>query len=299
VYKKDCTVNKKPCLYHGNGCDTIVCHDLSCCTDHSPRVLSDIIYSIDKHIVENTNKEYNYKVYGYARSSNNQEEFETLKVFRELLFRYRTSILFDNEPCLSCSDIQKVIEKVRKLTGSQCKPSNRKDIYIDSSGKLDWDKNNPYCVSREKWEELAYHVCDAIGIDIKLTNKSALCDIYLELDINPIMCDVIYELSVHKRNCDLGYKLVRTKEECALDYTILIKKTNCDLTFDQYIKFIDCNVSHKLIRKVYDCGMSLEVNRSDDLCPIIVSTTGQKIPICDIDFNTIVNVSNCQSIFNQ
>lgn len=299
MYYKDCSINKKPCLHHGNGCDTIVCHDFACCISHTPRILSDIIYSTEQYLNDIVKNNYNYNVYGYHKSAQNDDKFGEIKTYKNALERHRLSLLNNTDACLKCSDIQIIIEKIKKITGSQCKPYSRKDIYIDESQKSEWDSTNPYCVSREKWEELAYHVCDTIGIDIKVTNKSALCAVYFELDTNPIMCDVIYELSVHKRNCDLGYKLIRTKEECALDYAILIKKQNCDLTLDQYVKLIDCNISHKLIKKVYDCEMRLEINNKEYECPIIVSLTGQKIPICDIDFNTIVNVSNCQSIFNQ
>ena len=299
TYNKGCSEPNKPCLYHRDGCNTIVCHELSCCSDHSPKTLSEIIYSIDKELVNYSNKEYNYKVYGYQKPKDLQDNFSILEIYRDLLIRYRTSLLFNYEPCLNCSDIQKIIEKVKKEIGSECKPRDRKDITIDCSGKALWDSTNPYCVSREKWEALAYRVCDAIGINIALTDLTKVCDIYIGLKSNPIMCEVLYELSLHKQNCDLGIKLTRSKKECKVDYDILVKKHSCELSFNEYIKLIDCNISYKLVQKVYECGMSLEINRSDDLCPIVVSVTGEKLPICDIKFNTLVNTSNCESIFNQ
>lgn len=296
-FGKDCDVKGKPCMYTADGCDTIICHDLSCCSNYTARSLSDIIYSIESLLINYSNKEYNFKKYGYHTNRKNiLEDFENLYLYKEVLLRYKNSLLFGNFPCISCSSLQKIVEKVKKITGSECKPRDRKDIQKDSCNILTWNKANPYCISRDRWEELAYRVCSEIGLNIQSTQ--IVCQVYFELESNPIMCNVLYEISKYKQDCSIGYKLNLSEEQCAIYYNILSELKSCDLSFKQYSHLIDCNINPTMISTIYDCGMRIKISEENMECPILISLTGQQINICDIDFNAITDIASCNAIFN-
>ena len=279
---------------HNLDCDVCIVEDLACCSNHSVNTIDDLIYSIDDSIAQMGKELLYFELYGYRIGEcKNLDKYVQLKTQREVLKKYMVSFLKGATTCLKCKELEIIIENVKKVLGHQCFVFTRKDIEIDSSNKSEWDRNNPYCVSREKWEELAYRVCGDLGFNLEVIDLSTACEITFNTVITPQFCDIIADIKVEKQNCELTSTLTIEEEKCEFDYNILVTSTSCNLSYKLYKELLSCNLTSKIIREVYDCDMSLKINKENPSCAVLVTVTGMELNLCDFNIETQLNNPNC------
>jgi len=228
-----------------------------CCICYNVDI-EDLIYQCESSLDILGEKRVNNKK--YATPFNSHNKIEILEDFLKVLEDEQYNIILGGKQCLSCDKLQSLAEKVRKVTAS-CEKSPRKNIKIDKSGVDKYIAGNPYCVSREKWEELSYRVCRELKLELKSVEDK--CDITFELVRKLIPCDIMVSIAVYKQQCDLGLKVNRTEEECDLDFEILTSEIPCDLDLKTYKTLIDNNFSYDIIRNVYENGCTIELDDSE------------------------------------
>lgn len=282
---------------HNLDCDICIVEELACCSNHSLEAIDDVIFSIDNTIAD-MGKELLYnELYGYKIDEcKNIDAYTKLKTQKEILKKHFIALKKNATSCLTCKELEITIENVKKLLGHSCNVFMRDDIKVDSSNKLTWDTENPYCVSREKWEALAYHVCEGLGINVSITPLHELCDITFNTIITPQLCDIIEDIRIIKQNCDTEVKLVVTQQQCELDYNMLIQSTSCNIDFELYKELLNCNLSANIIKEIYSCDMKLETSSEKQGCAVLVTVTGTKLDLCSLtsDLETeLINNPNC------
>lgn len=205
------------------------------------------------------------------------------------------------EPCLSKDKLQTIFERIRK-SAINCSLETRQDQLVDKSGKDAWIANHPACVSRESWERIAYRICKAFNLDVRVIkdsnddceleinvlSKEQICDLSFEVVRNLIPCDIIIAISVYKEMCDLDLKITRTEEECKIDFDILRSQLNCDLDLKTYRSLIACNLSFDVIRTVYQNGCSFV----QDGAEVLLVSALNKYPLSSLNFNGQINPAN-------
>lgn len=281
---------------HDLDCEIHMHESLACCADHSVRAIDDVIFSARKTLLFYTDEEYNRMVYGFRKSLDRFSDFRKLSVYVGLLEKHRQQLLKGSKVCLKCEELQKVLEKV-KILSVRTEVNCRNDLIIDESNKADWNLSNPYCVSREKWEKLLYRVCNDMGLNLKVVSLKNLCDITYNVRTSTIDCTVLAALSYYKVACNLDHQIKVSQTDCSLEHNLLKKKYNCDLSLKVYNKLIDCNISPTVIKTVYDCGMSLDVEvREKEICPILITLTGTRLNVCDLNFDSKLTKKECELI---
>jgi hypothetical protein len=285
-----------PFIGHNLNCSVCITQELSCCVNHGIYELDSLLYDVRQQILSLAEKLNNFAKYGYSRFDqyNNLKKFSALKAQKDTLENHIYSLKKGLEPCLSCNQIQLIMENIRSTI--PCDIIIRKDIDNDTSNKESWNKSNPYCVSREKWEELVYRVCDDLGFDIKVISFKNLCDITFETSINPLFCDIIFDIRKRKKECELNYNIKISEKNCKLDFKILKESTSCDLDYETYRKLINCKLTSKIIKDVYSCDMKLVLDKDREDCAILFTTAGTGINLCDMNINietNLINNPNC------
>lgn len=258
-----------------------------CCICYDPE-LDSLIYQSKKTLSKLSHEIVKSKAYGYSCDKRAEEKADLLQNYLRTLEDENRKIAIGGKPCLNCDDAQSLAEKVRRLTTS-CENCIREDYSVDESMEELWIAQNPYCVSREKWEKIAYTVCRAFNIDILAEDLTKDCDITLEaLSVEQacnltfeilreiIPCDIMLAISAYNEVCDLGLTISRTEEECALDFKILKEEVDCDLSLKAYKDLIKCNLSFDIIKTVYENGCTIEVENG--LIPVL-STPVDKYPL--------------------
>lgn len=281
---------------HNLDCDICVVEELACCSNHSVNALDEIIYNINSAIADMGKELLYHELYGYKiKECKNLDKYIQLKTQRDSIKKHMVASIKNATTCLKCKELEIIIENVKKILGHSCYVFVRGDIEIDSTNKTQWDTDNPYCVSREKWEELAYKVCDSLGIDISITSLDELCDIAFNTIITPQLCNIIDRFKIEKQNCDPNYELIINEQQCELDYNLLIHSTSCTLDFELYKELLHCNLDATFIQEIYSCDMELKLTKEKQNCAILVTTTGTEIDLCSLNFNieTELNNSNC------
>jgi hypothetical protein len=279
---------------HTLDCDICIVEDLACCSNHSVNTLDNLIYNIDNAIAEMGKELLYFELYGYKiKECKDLNKYIQLKTQREAIKKHMIAMIKNASTCFKCNELEVLIENVKKVLGHECTVFIRTDINIDSSNKTEWDVNNPYCVSREKWEELAYRVCGDLGFNLEIIDLSAACEITFNTVITPQLCDIIADIKVEKQNCDITSTLTLEEEKCELDYNLLVSSTNCNVSYSLYKELLSCNLTSKIIREVYDCDMSLKINKENPSCAILVTVTGMELNLCDFNIETQLNNPNC------
>lgn len=261
-----------------------------CCICYDSN-LDVLIYQSKATLGKLSNEIVKARFYGYSCDKRAVAKMDLLQNYLNVLEDENRKIVLGGKPCLDCYDMQSLAERVRKITTS-CDINGRKDITVDESGVDAWLISNPYCVSRERWERIAYIICEAVKLDITIVDSTEdcdldvevmtveqVCDITFEIVRNIIPCDIMVALSVHKEMCDIGLTIVRTEEECKLDFNILVSEVECNIDFEFYKKLIDCNLSFDIIKAVYDNNCSFTLGD-----PVTLVTPLNKYPISSLNF---------------
>jgi hypothetical protein len=220
--------------------------------------IEDLIYQCKSSLDVLAEKRVNSRKYGTP--FNAHDKIKQLESYLPIFEDERFNILSGGKECLTCDKLQLLAEKTRKITAS-CEKSPRRNLKVDTSGVDKYIVGNPYCVSREKWEELAYRVCREFKLE--LTSVETKCDITFELIRKLIPCDIMVSIAVYKQQCDLGLKVTRNEDECKLDFEILTSEVPCDLDLKTYKTLIDNNFSYDIIRNVYENGCTIELDDSE------------------------------------
>jgi len=187
-------------------------------------------------------------------------KIDKLESYLKLIEDEKLNINFGGKGCLDCDKLQSISEKIRRITAT-CEKSIRKNLFVDNSMEEKWIAQNPYCVAREKWEELAYRVCAEFKIDIESIEEK--CDITFEIVRSLIPCDLMVSLSVYEEVCDLKLEINRTEEECKIDFELLKSEVECDLNFRTYKTLIENNFSYDIIKNIYENGCTIVVDDSE------------------------------------
>ena len=230
------------------------------------------------------------KTLGYSFTPEAELKLETLRSYLHVLDDEYENIILGGKPCLDCNKLQLLAEKTRKLSTS-CDTSARIDQKTDSSAEAAWIAKNPYCVSREKWEKLAYKVCGEFKLS--LTSVETVCDITFEIIRKLIPCDIMVSIAVYKQQCDLDLRITRTEEECEIDFEILAEEVNLDLDLAQYQTLIANNMSFDVVKTVYENGCTLQVN---DSAEIMLVTPMNKYKVKELDFKGIPDISKLKKL---
>lgn len=118
------------------------------------------------------------KFLGYSFTPDADLKLESLRNYERILDDEYLNISLGGKPCLNCNTLQKLAEKIRKLS-TTCNLSLRRDQKVDTSGEASWVAKNPFCVSREKWERLSYQVCGELKLSI--SSVETVCDITFDI----------------------------------------------------------------------------------------------------------------------
>ena len=244
-------------------CDCTICFnnctDGGCCTINYGEIES-LIYDIKERVIFLTDSIVSRLKNGVGCTKNDFKNIVTLNLYSSVLEKAKKLLYYEAKNCICDDKLCNLKENVLELLKLPCYPDCRLDIVLSRENELAWIAQNPYCVSREKWEALAYHVCD--GIQLEIQKDEIRCDIAFDIIKQVIPCDLLVSFQLRKEMCDLDFKINRTKEECKLDYELLIEQTNCDLEFKEYLCLIDCNLSFDMIKQVYGCGLRLEIDKN-------------------------------------
>lgn len=248
-------------------CLNKVCGNSGCCT-FSYDEIDKLIYDINFQIIGLTDSVVNRLRNGIGCKTNDFKEIITLNLYKDVLENTKRLLYVEKKNCVCDKTLCKLKENVLELIKIPCYEECRSDITITRDNEMNWIAQNPYCVSREKWEELTYHVCD--GIQLEITKEELKCDLVFDIVKQVIPCEVLFNIQVQKELCDLGLEVSRTKEDCKLDYKLLVEKHNCDLEFKDYMCLIDCNLSFDFINTVYGCGLRLSIDKNNGT-PLLVT----------------------------
>lgn len=280
-----------------------------CCICYDPD-LDKLIYqskeALERFSIEGVKARFN----GFSCDKKADHKSDLLQNYLRVLEDEYRKISLGGEPCIDCKDLQTLSERVRKLSAS-CNLDMRRDVIVDLSGEEAWIAQNPYCVSREDWERLAYIVCAEFKLDIVLTEVGEDCDLDLEVTRVEQMCDITFEiirkiipcdimiaLSIREEMCDLSLTVTRTEEECELDFNILISEVECDIDLETYIKLVECNLSFDVIKTVYENGCSFEIdeNWQPSGQGVNLVTPLNTYPIDSLKFKGIPNIESLEKL---
>lgn len=255
----------------------------NCCVCYDPKIdalIYGVKFSLDKLSGSITSKLLN----GYSCDHQAMKKVKILQNYLRVLEDENSNIVLGGSVCLDCDTLQKLSEKVRLIT-FDCDLEGRKDLIVDHSAVDAWVSANPYCVSRERWEKIAYTICKAFNL--KITNIEEQCDFTFEVVRNLISCDIILAISVFKQMCNLKLKVNRDIYECKIDFDILVNETNCNIDFKTYRKFIDCNLSFDVIKTIYENECSIEINNG----VLSLITPLSTYPLEDLNFSGIPDLN--------
>jgi len=249
-----------------------------------------LIYQSKVTLEKLSNEVVKSKLYGYSCDKKAEKKIDLLHNYLLVMEDENRKLTLGAKECLDCYNKQSLAEKVRKLTVS-CDTSKRRDLVVDDSMEDAWIAQNPYCVSRERWEKLAYTVCGIFDIEIiaeeylcnydfEVISTEKACDLTFELSRKIIPCDIMIAISVHREMCDLRFDITRTEEECKLDFDILASEIKCDLDFKTYQKLIECNLSFDVIKTIYENNCTIEIG--DPVPELFLATQLNKYPIASL-----------------
>lgn len=279
---------------------------MNCCCQHTyndspclsitPSEIDNLIFQLRFEYNKQASKVQKNLAYGYGsvtKHTNRQEKILLVQSALEDLYR---SLINNASICLDCNRLNLLIDKARGLTTKYPKSQPRTDLHVDDSGETAWLVQNPYCASYEKWEKLAYTVCEQLTIDIELLSREVLCDLTFDIARNIVTPGVLRGLSAYSQACQLEWEITRTKKECEIDYELLLEKVeDCDITLEFYNELIDHNITYSLIAAVYKAGLSFEIVHG---CPFLVTPTN-RYNMHDLQFDTLVtdiDTEVCQAV---
>lgn len=263
-----------------NKCTSNFSSDVECCIKSCNGVcatfdIDDILYSIKEKISEYSKSFLDDLKYGFKCKPDTQFNINKLSAQKWVLENLSK---FKN--CFCDSDLQIIKEDIQ--TTVSCKPICKKDLIIDDSLVLEWNKNNPYCISKELWETLVYKVCGELSIKVDI---STACNLIFDIYTEEKHCDLINSISIkNHEKCELDFKAqITKKDECKLEFKKLIQiHPKCNLTLHKYTKLInECNLNFDIINEIYNCNLKVQFKNSTPY----LYTKSSNYCIQDLKFN--------------
>lgn len=219
--------------------------------------------------------------YGYSCDSDAGNKIKKITKYKDALAYLREQTYLGYKPCIK--DIDCLKEKLIPLIGRKCS-LNCTTVITDTTNQKEWDDNNPYCKSYEKWEkwsrilvrdldiQLDFQTYDIEVISMQLTNEIITPELLVALSV------------VHESN-ELGLTLSTTFEEAKLEFSVLAEIYDFDLDFDTYLTLIDNNISFKVVKEVYNSDLSLKVTNTVEGTEIYLHTEQCDYPIDKLTVN--------------
>lgn len=191
-------------------------------------------------------------------------EYKELKNLLYTIDHEMKAKYMDYTSCICNDTLCKIKDKVISILPINCFDECRKDIKIDSTSEQAWIESNPYCVSREKYEELLYRVCNDMEVTLTVVKKR---------------CDLVFDMVKEYQSCDITYNLDPKTLDCKVEFDTIATKINCDITYDVYVVLRSCGITFDTVGKALECGITFDIDRENN-CPIIVTLEGG-YSLCD------------------
>ena len=262
------------------------------CCNHDIKELRDLSLRIKNNFSKAAKDEVNSLYYGYE-CGGDEDSKDKLKTYQGVLDNYlkqlsllqrdafrneKNEVVENTKTCLSCDDLQCLLEKIRKIIGKDC-AVQCSVLTIDDSQEEMWILDNPTCVSYECWNKWSKIISSKL--DVQLTVESQKDLLILELHKETISPNVAVALRAVKEANDLELEVSRTIEESKIDFKLLLEKEDIDFDFKTYLKLTKNNLSFDIISEIYKNKLSLEIE-SD--C-VYLKTSLSKYPINEIGLN--------------
>lgn len=214
-------------------------------------------------------KMYEEKAFGYAcyKKKNHIE----LQLLIDNLENHKKQVKYGVKPCLSGQTLQKTYERLKQLIIQGVCRDCKSNLEVDSSGKEEWVKTNPYCVAYEKWEELAYKVCG---------------DIKLKVSVKDVACDIAFIVTGKEVDCSLQYAIESNKKDCSVAFDVTEKEWNSKVKNTPYSigkKLSKCGISFDHVVGMEKCGITTSYNESKK-CPQITYES-KTVVFSDLDID--------------
>lgn len=208
------------------------------------------------------------------------------KKLKQLLFAVEKEIqklYTDVDSCISSSTICNIKDQVLGILGFNCLNDCRKDLRVTTEGLDAWIEANPYCISRESWEELLYRVCN---------------DMEIELTAVKVRCDLVFDIVRQYRNgtSSVGVGDLKDDTDCKIEYDLISEIQDCTITFEIYRLLRDCGITYDLIRTALECGITFDIDRENN-CPMIFTIEGG-YSFCDSGENQSEQLRNIIKTFS-
>lgn len=277
------------------------CHNCPNCYNLSFERIVDLLYSVEHRISDYFESYVFEKIWGFSKPTICKSDLRKLAIYRDILNRYRKSLIRNYNTCLCDSEIQTIIENVLGIVDINCIPSKeRSDVISDKSGLEAWLLTSPGCLAFEDWESRMYETCPKLGI--KVTNSAGLFKLVYEIAVDKIVdpYKLLYTLSVvskainegcydinidvKRKDCKTTYELIIDKEQCQLDYNLLVESVKCNLeinpevrkvlcgiSFDTYVNLLNCNLSTTVISTILNCGIQVEYNAEKKCGQLVIN----------------------------
>lgn len=260
---------------------------MACCLNVSMDTLKGLIYLLERDLSVSAKDKLNLFLYQYP-SKFSENHIAKLTRYLTILKKIEYAILRDVEDCYECEFYEKIYSAVNSMV-SRVSYHCEANVSVDTSNKTAWELSHPYCITRSRWEELAYVICNDLSIKFEIIDKS--CDLTFDLATNTISCDTIAALSVYDKMCELNYKVSRTEKECLLDYNLLIENhPDCDIDYRLYKELIACNLSYDIINQILCDNTNLGIVNGK---PSIRTLVGDYIIGSDFSFKQVIAPSQC------
>lgn len=250
---------KNICCKECNTCET--------CIEISPQKLEELIARIDSKFCEFIEGESCKIDWGYSTCNLSEKLLDKLLVFRDILVDHLRCIISGNVPCLCDEELQKIIEKVLKLTTKVV--VNK--IYVNDSSRQDWLGSNPNCCGYDDSEDDYYKRSIEVVSDIQEQGESSIEVLYESKEVKKK--EVVVGISVDEiKQSNLEISIIESKiKNCSIEvgaYTVL--KKQCELDFESVSQLIECGLSFELGSKEVlackiDTNIASNLKRSCDL----------------------------------
>ncbi len=195
---------------------------------------------------------------GISRNGELLIEYKHIKNLLSVIDTELSNLYNNTKSCLCPDVLCKIKDKAIEILGVSCFDECRKDIKVDSTNEQEWIAQNPYCVSREKWEENLYRVCSDMQVSLTVVKKK---------------CDILFDIVKEYQSCDLTYDFDSEFKDCKVEFTLLKIPKDCKITYDIFSTLRNCGISYNLIEKALECGITFDVDRENN-CPMIVTLEG-------------------------
>jgi hypothetical protein len=205
--------------------------------------------------------QYNHAHYGYPTKLNEKPQ---LTLFTEVLERQKSIKYRTGSFGLKSGRIRTLWENVMTLTQGACCRQNTLCNGIDTSGKNEFEKLNPACVTLPRWkkwkqelmEDIAYSltvlaVPDPV-YDVRLTREDIICKLEVQLRAAQQACKLEPQLTKTTKECRQEVNLIKQDHCVTQEVTLNREITACDLNVKLYKDALACNLTPELIRNIYD-----------------------------------------------